>query len=714
MEHKNDRRDFIKKVSLTGLGLVLADGFSKTYANTPGEKLIDIRETIVNLPQNPSIPFVPQRAASWWVTIEDLQWSQKKIVDKIKRRAAAFAEAEIDLAINYGWHIRFDFSNYFGQVHGYMANVCDELHKYNIKFMDHYSCNHVERPRGAADYKALHRGQRHHVLLFHDPKAAEFAQYEGHFFNDICEVDIRDGSRGYSRQYQMETFCHNNPAFLDMHAKYLERLLKEVPIDGIEVDDMCDYSGLTTCGCKYCRDRFKKDYGHEIPAFGEKSFWGDVKKPMLQWGNYENPAFRDWLRMKTDVIVDHVKMVKHVVGDKPLMSCCSSTGPMVLNAISLDLEKMAPHLDFFMLENVGTNVKSVDWTHMDAEALNQKDIADKRGKAPAMALSYTIYEKGGYFGWALSRFWGVANWSSTHNQRLEEDPADAMEMEDVIRPSNLWEVKHSGLKSHEGKDVIEVRVVNNKYCRDNGWRGPDGREHWDHAKAWSKKLLENNVGYRFVRSEELADANALKKEQAPLILDGVGCVSTQQFQAIKTYLAAGGKAWMALPFGTHDERGFKLAVPLSEQLIKAKYKNLIIIDSITKSDSLGKLMAQGTFKPILKQIAGGKGWVARLRIYKDKPVIHFMNTMLIGIPHPTIKDNGGVSILSDIGSKIADNNLQYEINTDRIKLTGLKIMSPELADGQRAGAIQKGKNGYSILNVNLNEVKVYAEISAFG
>ncbi|WP_316812707.1 hypothetical protein [Pedobacter heparinus] len=713
MEHKNDRRDFIKKISVASLGLVLADGFSKTYASSPaGLALTDVRSTLGNLSPNPSVPFVPQRAASWWVTIEDLQWSQKKIVDKIKRRAAAFAEAEIDLAINYGWHIRFDFSNYFGQVHGYMANVCDELHKYNIKFMDHYSCNHVERPRGAADYKALHRGQRHHVLLFHDPKAAQFAQYEGHFFNDICEVDIRDGSRGYSRQYQMETFCHNNPAFLDMHGRYLERLLKEVPIDGIEVDDMCDYSGLTTCGCKYCRERFKKDYGHEIPAFGEKSFWGDVKKPMLQWGNYENPAFRDWLRMKTDVIVDHVKMVKKIVGDKPLMSCCSSTGPIVLNGISLDLEKMAPHLDFFMLENVGTNIKSVDWTHMDAEALNQKDIADKRGKSPAMALSYTIYEKGGYFGWALSRFWGVGNWSSTHNQRLEEDPADAMEMEDVIRPSNLWEVKHSGLKPQEGKDLVEVRVVNNKLCKDNGWRDQDGQEHWTHARNWSKKLLENNVGYRFVRYEELADAAALKKEQTPLVLDGVGCVSDEQFKAIKTYLAAGGKAWMALPFGTHDGKGFKRSVPLADELQNAKYKNLIFIESITKTDTLNQLIDKGILKPVLRQTGGSKGWVARIRIYKDKPAIHFMNTALIGIPHPTIKDNSGISILSDIGSKIENNNLQYEIHTDRIKLTGLKVSSPELAEDQRNVAVLKGKKGHSTFNVNLNGIKIYAELTS--
>jgi hypothetical protein len=461
MESSSSRRNFVKKSSVGALALGVAiqvslkgqllstrDGSSPCHADTDNQ-----------------LPFIPARAASWWCDLEDLLWPQKKIVDRIRRRAEAFSKAGIDTAINFGFHIRFDFSNYFGHLHRYYANVCDELHKYDIKFMDHYSCNHVERPRGEEEFRKLHKGQRHHILLFHDTVAAQYAQYEGHLFKDLCEIDLVDGSRGYARQYQMEVFCHNNPGFLDMHKKYLQRLIREVPFDGIEVDDMCDYAGLTTCGCLYCRERFKRDYGHEIPPFGEQDFWGDTSKNMLLWGNYENPHFRDWIRMKIDSAADHVKMVKDVIGNKPLMSCCSGTGPISLNAISLNLEALAPHLDFFMLENVGLNIRCTDWVRMDAEALQQKDIAQKRGDAPAMALSYTVYEKGGYLGWSLSRFWGVANWSSTLTHRLEEDPEDAIETEDIIGPYNNWELENSNLNYREGQDLVEVRLVNSSYCR---------------------------------------------------------------------------------------------------------------------------------------------------------------------------------------------------------------------------------------------------------
>ena len=711
MHSDNSRRKFIKQAVISGVGLSMG---GVSLANTPTvespAKQIVLPDVSKLVSTPPDIPFAPRRIASWWNTIEDLQWSQKSIRDKIKRRAEAFAEAKIDMVVNYGFHIRFDFSNYFGQLHGLWANACEELHKYGIKFMDHYSCNHVERPRNEEDFHKLHRSHRHHVLLFHDPIAAQHAQYEGHRFQDICEVDVRDGSRGYSMQYQMKAFCHNNPAFLDMHVKYLKRLLNEVPIDAIEVDDMCDYVGLAACGCKYCRERFKRDYNREIPPFDDKRFWGDTSKPMLQWGNYDNPAFRDFLHMKVDGIVDHVKLVKMTVGGMPLMSCCSSTGPIVLNAISLNLERMAPYLDFFMLENVGTNIRSTNWIHMDAEALHQKDIAKQRGDSPAIALSYTIYEKGAYMGWALSRFWGVANWSSTHNQRLIEDPADAREMEEVIHEWNNWEVEQSDLDYRKGEDLVEVRLVSNSYCRDNGWRDKDGKEHWDRLRAWSGLLVKHNVGYRFLRTDELSDAAALKRESTPLILDGVACVSDKQFKALSGYLASGGKAWLALPFGTHDEKGFKREKPLSEQLLKANGKRITLIESSIHSDPLAGLIAAKKFSPVIRQTAGDERWAARIRFYNGEFTMHFMNTAMNPLPHPTIKDNGGVAIIQDIDSHITDNKLSFEIRMDALPQAQYALKSPELKEKHRDVVCTKGKKGLQLLDVDLSGVKIYGVV----
>ena len=657
--------------------------------------------------------FIPRRTASWWCSIEDLLWPEKNILDKIKRRAEKFAAANIDTAINFGFHVRFDFSNYFSQLHGYYAAVCEELHKNGIRFMDHYSCNHVQRPRNIDEFNKVHKNHRHHILLFHDPIAAEFAQYEGHFFNDICEVDIRNGQRGYSTIYQLDVFCHNNPGFIDMHTKYLKRLLKNVPMDGMEVDDMCGYAGLATCGCKYCRERFQHDYKHEIPPFEDKDFWGITKgKNEYSWGNYENPVFRDWLRMKSDSVAGHLAIIKETIGEKPLMTCCSSSGPISLNAISLNLEKLSPSLDFLVLENCGISINSTNWLKMDAEALHQRDIANKMGNVPTLAISYSIYEDSAYLGWALSRFWGVGNWSSTLNQRLEKDPDDAKEIYDLVSKYNNWEYNYSDLNHMTGSDLIEVRLVSNKYCRENGWRDSKGFEHWDKVTKWSKLLVEANTGYRFVRSDELSDKTILCSENTPIILDGLGCLSNEQFNAIDCFLKQGGSAWLSLPFGTHDERGFKRKIPLSVQLLEKKYNRLHIIDTVTEGEPLKKLIDSGVFNPAIVQIGGNLQWAARFRTYGDKQVLHLLNTSLEAIPHDKLKNNEGTPILGEIKSDKSNSNLVFRINNSNIKLHDSMVASPELNSTMRKVEVSNMNESHYYLHLDLSDIGIYAVVQS--
>ncbi|MEX1240579.1 MAG: hypothetical protein WEB30_12720 [Cyclobacteriaceae bacterium] len=412
--------------------------------------------------------------------------------------------------------------------------------------------------------------------------------------------------------------------------------------------------------------------------------------------------------MKDDSIADHVKMIKGVIGKKPLMTCCSSTGPITLNSISLNLERIAEHLDFFMLENVGLNVFGVNWTSKDAEALQQKDIAAKRGNAPAIALSYTVYKEGGYLGWSLARFWGVANWSSTLHQRLEEDPEDAPEMEDVIAPLNQWELKHSDLNCREGVDVVEIRLVNNSYCRENGWKNAAGKAHWEKVVEWSEAFLKNNIGYRFLRKDELADTDALCKEKTPLLIDNMGSVSDKQLKSMQTFLEKNGQVFLGMPFGTHDENGFKRKVPLSEILTKKKYKNLHQIKSNSVFDELDNMKRAERFVPMIKQVAGDPGWALRLRQHNNTYVIHFMNTAMKAIPHPTLRDGGNSPILDRIESNITNNELTYDIDVGKVSLENLVLKSPEL--GERTVAVKSEKTGPSTIRMSfdLESINVYA------
>jgi hypothetical protein len=211
-----------------------------------------------------------------------------------------------------------------------------------------------------------------------------------------------------------------------------------------------------------------------------------------------------------------------------------------------------------------------------------------------------------------------------------------------------------------------------------------------------------------LRAAELSDPVALSKENTPLVIDSVGCLSDSQFKAIKAYLQEGGILWLALPFGTHNEKGFKREAPLSKELLKEKYKNLTIVNSAVQGEPLKKLIAYNKFRPVLTQLAGDRRWAARIRFYKDKPVIHFMNTALIAIPHPTLKDISGTPVLKDIKSKISDNHLSYRINTEKIPIDHLSAMTPELGDQKINVIIDKTDKKITNIKINLSGVKTYA------
>jgi hypothetical protein len=179
------------------------------------------------------------------------------------------------------------------------------------------------------------------------------------------------------------------------------------------------------------------------------------------------------------------------------------------------------------------------------------------------------------------------------------------------------------------------------------------------------------------------DGKALGDEPTPLILDGVACVSDSQFRALQWYLSKGGTVWLALPFGTHDEKGFKRSTSLSDELGRGRYKHLMVVNTATASDPLADLISKGRFRPLLRQLSGNRMWATRIRSYKEGPAIHFLNRGLRAVPHPVLKESSGIPILQDFHSEGVDNRLEYEYDSSRIRFNSLAIRSPEIGEAGR-------------------------------
>jgi hypothetical protein len=701
---RSTRRDFMKTAAATVMAARWEGLIGPATLNAANASLKAAP------PQKP----YPQRVISWCSTLDDLAWPSRAVRDKIQRRADQMAAAKIEAAIQFGFHYRFDFAWNFGAVHGYLADVSTALHERNIQFLDHFSCNVIARPRTAADVLEFHTHERHCVNLYPDSVAAREAGYEGHRFNDLRETLIASGEPTYIQRYAGECLCHNNPEFLAMHRAYLQRLVAEVPMDGLEQDDMSFYGSFATCGCRYCREKFRRQFGRELPPLADRDFWGDTSGPPADWGNYRNPAFRDWVRLRYQSNADHLKMVREILGpDKILMTCCSSSGPLRLNGMGLSAEEWIDEVDWVMMENVGLSPKSVQWPGIEPEAMLHKGIAASKSPAgaPAITISYFTFPDGAYLGWAIARYWGVGNWASTLWGRLPVDPPGAKEEAELVLPYNQWETAHP--LEAPGRDVIDLQLAFIRASRDNGWRDAQGRDAWQRVQRWPEYLTRNNVGYRFVTTRELEAGSPQLSTSLPLILDGCAHVSDRVCQTLRDFVTRGGRLWVAPPLGDCNELAQPRAESLFEVLSQDKklQERVLVIDPELGPAVLTELIRKEQFAPRIRYASGPRGWSARLRVHGQRLCLHLLNTNLQGEPHPTIVDGRGGKILYKVHAEAVREPLVLEVDcTDLPALLDATLESPDL-QGSRAVTVQSDKNGHLYLSINLEGVRLYAVVT---
>ena len=655
----------------------------------------------------------PCRVISWWSTVDDLAWPARSVRDKIRRRADQMAAAEVNTAIQFGFHFRFDFAWCFGAVHGYLADVAAALHERNIRFLDHFSCNAIARPRTPAGHPGIPYARTALRQLVPDAIAAREAGYAGYRFNDLREISIVSGEPTYSQGYLAEFLCHNNPDSLAMHREYLKRLFAEVPLDGLMQDDMIFCGSFPTCGCRYCREKFRRQYGHELPPLSDRDFWGDTSGSPDTWGNYSNPAFRDWVHLRYQSPADHLKMVRETIGpDKILMTCCSNSGSARLNAYGLSAEGMIEELDWVMMENCGLSTDSARWPGIEPEAMLHKAIAASKSEAgaPAIACSYFIYPDGAYLGWAIAHFWGVANWASTLWGRLPADPPDAREEAELIRPFNRWETADA--LDAPGLDVGDLQLAFIRASRDNGWRDSQGLDSWQHACRWVDYLSKNSIGYRFVVTRELeANTHALSTS-LPLVLDGCAHLSDRVGQTIRDFVGRGGCVWVVPPLGTHDERGRTRKKPLLETLTdeKAQPERVLLIDSDKGPSALPELMRERQFAPRIRRISGPTDWSARLRLHGQRLCLHLLNRNLQAEAHPSVKGGRGEDILYRIASEPVREPLVLELDCSGLpSLDQAVLASPELS-APRSVMVKSAGERRLHLTLNLEGIRLYAMV----
>jgi len=310
------------------------------------------------------------RMGSWWLLWEDLIFPEDGIKEKIVQRARKFRKAGIDTVVIFGCHFRWDYIYNWERFHQLLTFIVDSCHEEEIKVFDHHSANLTHRVSSLDEYQNVNMKNRHHVPFFPSREFADSITFDGHKLNDFRMLSVQDGKPCYLDTYNAEIFCMNNTDFVNAYQKYLKKLL-ETGIDGLMCDDVIYYPGWDGCACEYCRKKFKAQYGHDLPPTSDEDFWG----------NYESPAFKDWMNMRYHDPLDFLTAVKETVGDDfPLMSCCSSSSVKALNSSGMSAEIMVQSLNNVMLEICGEIVSDKSgYCGRIPDFMLHKAIADKYG-----------------------------------------------------------------------------------------------------------------------------------------------------------------------------------------------------------------------------------------------------------------------------------------------------------------------------------------------
>jgi hypothetical protein len=382
-----------------------------------------------------------------------------------------------------------------------------------------------------------------------------------------------------------------------------------------------------------------------------------------------------------------------------------------LNSVALSYENAIEHCDWVMLENCGLTVDKANWAAGEPEAMLQKAIARNKsdGKTPTLALSYYLYKDGAYLGWAIARFWGVTNWSSTHSTGVNDDPGDLKEEADLIGPLNRWESAHPDLGTR--CDITEVRLVFLRAVRDNGWRDDRGLGHWERVRRWSLALLDRNIGYRFVLSSELEEEKFLA-EDSPLILDGCAHLTERQATLIERFLRRGGRVWIVPPLGIGDAQGQVRSVSLLDRLLgdKTLKHSFTLIDPNWESARVADLVER-ELSPLIRVEDPGNVWAIRPRRQGSTMSLHILNRCLRGQAHPTVTVRGGkADILKTFSSQAWSGPLVVEVDEcSNVTWARPTLISPEL-DSPRSIKMERTCDGKIRLTISTEGIRLYAQV----
>jgi len=483
---------------------------------------------------------------SWWIRWNDLNWPNGDNLDNIKRRAEKIATANATTAMIFGTHFRWDYLPYFTILHDYLATVSEELRKCGVELWDHHSVNLIHRydTRDEMRHVMLHSGP--HLPFSPSREAAATWEYNEKRLNDWRMIDVKSHDILYYPQYAAEGFCIRNPDFVESYIDYLKNLIRETGITGLSADDPVHYMHFNSCACPHCRAELKARTGMELPAIDDRHFWG----------NWENPAWREWIDMRFDAAKNFFEKVSAVLPkDFRLTTCGINSASASANALASDARTFVSGCNYVNLEMSGNTPPykhdPVTVNHPISARLvgssHHQAVAREKG-INCFATGFGFTEETANIVWAVNKMLGSDCWLSTLKDRLglPDHILNTLPDEwDIVGKAFGFESEHEDLFC--GKQIAQLGVYFSYETRKHTFFGSVDKGYYLDWSSTLKLLFKEGISphtvFEFPQSTE----------EYPLILvPSPAKMQKEERAALTAYLERGGKV---LVFGPADMEG---------------------------------------------------------------------------------------------------------------------------------------------------------------
>lgn len=482
-----------------------------------------------------------KRLVNWWIRWEDLNWPSQDGLDRIKMRAEKMAEADITTAIIFGAHFRWDFLPYFTLLHDHIAAIAEELHKYGIELYDRHSVNLVHRydTREEMRHVMLHSGP--HLPFSPSREAAASWEYQGKRLNDWRMIDVRSREVLYYPQYAAEGFCCRNPEFVEAYCDYARRLVADTGIDGLSAEDPVHYMHYISCACPHCRAELKRRSGIDLPPVEDRSFWG----------NWENPAWRDWIDLRYDAGKEFFEKLQPNLPEKfQLTTCGANSASPAANGKASDARAFLSGCNYVNSEMSGNTppykndpvTVNVPIPERMINASHHQAAAKEKG-VRCFTTAYGFTEPSANIIWAVNKMLDQDCCFSTLKDRLglPRHILDTLPEEyDVVGRAFGFEKNHPEL--FDGAQIGQVGVYFSYETRNHTFFGNLNKGYYQDYSCTLRLLFRAGICAHTVFTFP-KDAR-----EYPLILVSSAAAMTEaEIAGLNGYLAGGGKVIVTGP-----------------------------------------------------------------------------------------------------------------------------------------------------------------------